>query len=103
MADASDIATVRFNTDEPEETTYSDEVIGGLIDADGVAGASATIWRWKAGALAKLSADVTEAGASHKNSELYKAALAMSKSYEVDEAVLENVVPAPRVNRIERD
>lgn len=81
MASASDIAEVRRNTDEPTDATYTDTVIGGYIDSLGVAGAAAKIWREKAAQYATL-VDVTEAGASHKFSDLNKNALAMAAYWE---------------------
>lgn len=76
MADASDISQVRVNVNEAGLDPYTDQIISDKIDALGVAGASASIWQEKAASFAGLS-DVTEAGASHKFSDLYKSALAM--------------------------
>lgn len=71
MASASDITIVRGNTNEPNNVApFTDEYIGGLIDASGVAGASAIIWENKAASYS-TSVDVTEAGASHKFSNLF--------------------------------
>lgn len=102
MASTIDIATVRQNTDEPTDADYSDTVIGGLVDADGVDGASATIWTWKAAKFAKL-VNTTEAGASHSNSDLSKNALAMAKKFETVEAVVEAPSDATRVRAIVRE
>lgn len=101
MASVSDIATVRQNVNESTNETYSDEVIGAMVDASDVAGATAAIWRQKAARYAEL-VDVTESGSSHRYSDLHKNALAMAKSWDrpVDELIAErNVV---RVKRIER-
>lgn len=76
MASVSDIAEVRRNTNEPTAATYTDAMIGSFVDSLGVAGASAKIWGEKAGVYAEL-ADVTEAGASHKFSDLHRNALNM--------------------------
>ena len=77
MASRSDIDTVRKNVAEPSQDTFTDAVIGAAVDRVGVAGASAELWSQKAAALAEL-VDVSEAGASHKFSDLHKNALAMS-------------------------
>lgn len=77
MASTSDIAAVRLNTNEPEAETFSDEYLGGLIDASGVTGASATVWEQKAASLSD-EVDVTEAGASHKFSGLFTQAQKMA-------------------------
>lgn len=80
MATAADVAEVRVNVNEPTEDIYTDVAIGLLIDAGSVASASAAIWREKAGAYAEM-ADVSEAGASLKISDLYKRALEMAEFY----------------------
>lgn len=77
MASPGDIAIVRVNTAEPNDVEpYTDSYIGGLIDASGVTGATLTIWEQKL-ATFSTSVDVTEAGASHKFSDLFKNAQAM--------------------------
>jgi len=76
MADVTEVAEVRKNTDEPDEDPYGDLYIDGLIDALGVAGASATLWRKKAASYAKM-VNVQEAGSSHAFSDLLKNALQM--------------------------
>jgi hypothetical protein len=80
MASASEIVEVRENVDEPTPETWDDVSIEELVDAHGVNGASAIIWRRKAAAFAKL-VDVSEAGASHNFSELHKNALAMFEHF----------------------
>lgn len=81
MASAGDIATVRRNVNESTTVIYSDGTIGTYIDANGVTGASAIIWREKAARYSEL-VNVSESGASHSYSDLYKAALAMASKYE---------------------
>lgn len=101
MASASDIAQVRINTNESGLDPYTDDIVGDKIDALGVAGASASIWQEKAGAYAEL-VDVTEAGASHKFSELHKNALAMFTHWSTQQVSEIPVVSAPIVRVIER-
>ena len=71
MATEAEILYVRRNTSELTDDTYSDEMIGELIDANGIDATIASIWEEKA-ASAASSVDVTEAGASHKFSDVDK-------------------------------
>lgn len=104
MATASDIAEVRANTNEPDNTLpYTDAVVGAYIDSLGVAGASAKIWQQKAATLVETSVDVTEAGASHKFSDLHKNALAMSKYWDAIAAAEFAPATGPVVNSIVRE
>jgi len=84
MATPEQVAEVRWNTDEPRDSEdWTDTAIDAVIDAVGgsVNVASATIWRKKAAAYAKL-VDVSEAGASHKFSDLHRNALEMAKQFD---------------------
>jgi hypothetical protein len=105
MADASDIAAVRSNTNEPEDDRYDDFLIGALVDASGVAGASAIIWRRKAALYADL-VTTSEAGASRNLSDLNKQALAMAANWDgvktAEELVVSGGKPRARTHRIER-
>lgn len=96
MASTSDIADVRRNVNEPDDETYSDEAIGAMVDADGIAGASARIWRAKAARYAEL-VNVSEAGASHSYSDLHKNAINMAKAFDSVES--EDEAP-PIANRV---
>lgn len=77
MATAGEIADVRLNTDEPTPAIYTDVAIGALVDVTSVALASGAIWAQKAAAYAKL-VDVSEAGASRKQSDLFDHAMKMA-------------------------
>lgn len=82
MAADADIQVVRENVNEPDESLYSDEYIGALVDSSGsVESASAVIWRRKAAAYADL-VNTSEAGASSSFSDLFKHATTMAESYE---------------------
>ena len=102
MADASELAQVRINTNTTDLAPFEDAYVNGLIDAVGVDGASAAIWRAIA-ATYSTKVDVTEAGASHKFSDLFKNAVAMAAKYDalVDGAV--STTASPRVNLIVRE
>ena len=103
MASEADIDAVRDNTNEPKDTSeFTDEEIGALIDEYGVDVASATIWQRKAATYADL-VDVTEAGATHKFSDLHKSALEFSAFYTKKGAeVVTPVRSRPRVVKIVR-
>lgn len=101
MASSDDIATVHRNIDEPTEADYTDAYIGTLIDAHGVAVASAMIWEQKA---AKFVTDVTvsEAGASHSFSDLNKNALAMAKNFRTVAAGEDASIPTGSRTRVRK-
>lgn len=100
MATAEDISYVRLATNlEDDDPFYTSIYLGGLVDENGRDGASAVVWRQKAAKYAEL-VDVTEAGASHKFSELHKNALAMAAHYDAIEESF--VIERPRVKQIER-
>ena len=103
MADASDIQIVRNNTNEPTTTPYTDEYIGALIDASGVTGATVVIWQQKV-ARYSTSEDVTEAGASHKMSDLFTNASKMLAYWQkiLDDETGPVVSGAVRVKVIDR-
>lgn len=83
MASAEAIAELREKIgDDTEPYTYPDEVLNALIDqADGDTDQVASgIWRRKAASYAEM-VDVSEAGSSRKNSDLFKNATAMADWY----------------------
>lgn len=78
MATTGDVEQVRRNTNvDEDDPTHTLAVIGGYVDAFGIAGASAKIWREKAAAYADL-VDVSEAGASERLGQLREAAFEMA-------------------------
>ena len=91
MATDAEVAEVRKNVAEQDDESFSNIYIGSLVDAVGITGASAAIWRKKAASYAEL-VNVTEAGASHSFSDLQRNALTMAAEFdamalvEVDEA-----------------
>lgn len=82
MASPEQIAELRRKISEPDESTYTDEMLGGLIDAasGNINGVAADIWEEKASTYAEL-VDYSEAGSSRKNGQLYKNALEMAAYY----------------------
>lgn len=77
MASAGDILIVRNNTNQTDTSVLGNVNIGLLIDELGVIGASAQLWHERAAQLAE-EVDVTEAGASHKFSDLFAHAKEMA-------------------------
>ena len=102
MASEADVTQVRLNTGVAEDdATYTAEYIGGLIDASDVSSATLTIWKQLAASYARL-VDVSEAGASHKFSDLFKNADAMVKRWSAI-VVVDGLVTTPNVNYIVRE
>lgn len=80
MADEEDIASVRRKIgDVIEPYKYTDETLGQLLDDTGnVNRVASMLWREKASEYAEL-VDITEAGSSRKNSDLFKNAQAQAE------------------------
>lgn len=88
MADATQIADLRRLTGETGSTTYSDEELSARIDAANgdLRTVAADIWEEKAATYAEM-VDISEAGSSRKNGELYKNAIAMHAFFTDEETV----------------
>lgn len=82
MATVEQIAELREFISESDESMWTDIVLGQRIDAN--AGdlniTAANLWRAKASHYAEM-VDISEAGSSRKNSQLYKNALEMAAYY----------------------
>jgi hypothetical protein len=95
---------VRTKTAEPTNSDpYTDEKLGSLIDLYGVTGAVVKVWEEKAAAVSSL-VNVSEAGASHSSSDLFKHAEAMLKHWTAEWAGETTTVldSRPRVKKIVR-
>lgn len=80
MASDTEIAMLRRMTDlAPDDSTYTDSLVGGMIDDLGIEPASRQIWREKAASVAAL-VDTTESGSSRSLSKLRDAYLGMAES-----------------------
>lgn len=80
MADEAQLVSLRRLTAlEEDDVTYTDSVLGGMIDQLGFETAAATIWREKAAAAAGL-VDITESGSSRRLSGLAGAYLNMARA-----------------------
>lgn len=97
MASPEEIADLRRKISELDNTNYSDAVLGARIDAaDGDLNKVAySIWQEKAATYAEL-VDISEAGSSRKNSQLYKNALEMADYYAGIDDDPDTPVPAER-------
>ncbi len=82
MASAEQIAELRRKISEPDEATYTDANLNTQIDdASGdIDSVAVEIWEEKAATYAEL-VDISEAGSSRKNGQLYKNALDMARYY----------------------
>lgn len=83
MATADQIAAFRLLINTPlSEDPYTDEQLSARIDnAESVEALAAIVWREKAAAYSTM-VNVSESGSSRSLSDLYKNALAMSKSFQ---------------------
>jgi len=102
MATADDVAAFRLLIAEPDETTYTDAELGGILDsAPSANSAAAAIWTQKAAAAAEL-VNVSESGSSRSLGDLQTKALNMAKVFrdavEADQATS----PGVRIRRITR-
>jgi hypothetical protein len=103
MASTSEITQLRKNIGEHDASGgYDDEYLEGLIDASDVTGATIAVWREKAAKFSGL-VDTTEAGASHKASDLFRHAKEMLTTWEsVNSTVTVETNERVRVKRIVR-
>lgn len=80
LATDTEIASLRRATAlELTDETYTDAVLGGMIDDLGYASAAATVWREKAASVAGL-VDTTESGSSRSLSQMRDAYLGMASA-----------------------
>lgn len=101
MASLEDIALLRANVNEPSnEEPFTDEQLSTYIDALGVSGASAAIWRRKAAGVVDL-VNVSENGSSRSMGSLYQQYLGMAKEFSA-ETPSDEAAATSRTRRIER-
>jgi len=78
MATDVELETIRRMTAlDPDDPTYTDSLVGGMIDDLGMEAAIVQIWREKAAGVAEL-VDITESGSSRSLSKLRDAYLGMA-------------------------
>jgi hypothetical protein len=85
VATVAEVEQLRLMIAEPDDTTYTDAMLGALLD--GYAGgtlplsrAARDIWYQKAASYADL-VDISEGGSQRKNGDLHKRALTMAELY----------------------
>jgi Cdc6-like AAA superfamily ATPase len=84
MATSDQIAELRLFVAELDDTNYTDEQLGTIIDASiSIKAAAATIWTQKAAKYASL-VNVAESGSSRSLSDLHQNALRMAKQLGAD-------------------
>jgi hypothetical protein len=82
MATTDQLAALRRAADvSATDPTYTDGLIGTLIDTLGVNGAAAVIWREKAAKYATM-VSMSEAGSSRNLSDMWQRAVDMQAMYE---------------------
>jgi|SRR3954451_964964 hypothetical protein len=85
MATIEDVSQLRLMIAEPDETTYTDAMLGALLDtyAGGtvpLSRAARDVWYQKAATYAEL-VDISEGGSQRKNGDLHKRALEMASLF----------------------
>ena len=70
MATQLQIEELRINTRTVGDPTYTDEFLGGLIDAYGLTESELKVWTAKRNTVAAL-VDISEGGSSRKMSQLF--------------------------------
>lgn len=81
MATPEEVAALRLFVSEPDDSTYTDVMLGAILDASLSAnGAAYEIWLQKAARYADV-VDISEGGSQRKNSDLYKNAMTMASLF----------------------
>lgn len=80
MASTDDIARLRRLVDEPGTETYTDQMLGDLIDLYGIERTAAQVWTEKAAVYTAL-VNVTESGSARQLSDLARNALLMADRF----------------------
>jgi hypothetical protein len=102
MATADQIATLRLYVSEPDQATWTDEMLSSIIDSStSLNTAAVEVWDSKAAALATL-VDISEGGSSRKNSDLVKNALLMRDLFYNKEQTSLALTQGTRIRRLMR-
>lgn len=85
MATIDEVAQLRLMVGEPDNSTYTDAMLGALLDGYAtstlaLSRAARDIWYQKAASYADL-VDISEGGSQRKNGDLQKRALTMAELY----------------------
>lgn len=100
MATVEEVAQLRRMVAEPDDTTYTDEMLGAIIDGYGegaapLAASAQDVWLQKAASYADL-VNISEGGSSRSNGQLHTNALTMARIYGVQVETAEGSGPAGR-------
>lgn len=107
MASDDQLGSLRRAADVPvDDTTYTETLLGALIDLSGVNKAALIIWREKAAGYAKM-VSMSEGGSSRSMSDLYNNAMKMVEMYQKivadeDEGVIDAIEGTAYTVPIER-
>jgi hypothetical protein len=107
MATIEDVAQLRLMIGEPDESTYTDAMLGALLDGYATATiplsrAARDIWYQKAAGYADL-VDISEGGSQRKNGDLHKRALTMADLWAGQVTAEDNGdTRATRISRLSR-
>jgi hypothetical protein len=85
MAEVADVQQLRLMVAEPDDTTYTDAMLGAILDGYATSAlplsrAARDVWYQKAAAYADL-VDISEGGSQRKNGDLHKRALTMAELF----------------------
>jgi hypothetical protein len=102
VATADQIATLRLYVSEPDQTTWTDEMLSAIIDSStSLNTAAVEVWDAKAAAFSSL-VDISEGGSSRKNSDLVKNALLMRDLFYNKEQTALALTQGTRIRRLVR-
>lgn len=100
MATDIQILEMRNNIDQiANEEPWTDEYLGGLIDAYGILEASARVWDQKAAAIADMG-DISEGGSSRKS--VLDQYLKLSARFRSGDVAVDTTQRAPRTREAVR-
>lgn len=103
MATVEEVAQLRLMIAEPDETTYTDEMLATIIDSMAQTSlplpeAAYAVWVLKAASYTDL-VDISEGGSSRKNGDLHKRALTMADLFK---SQIDTAADSARRTRIAR-
>jgi hypothetical protein len=106
MATVEQVAQLRLMVAEPDDTTYTDEMLGAVIDSYAeaalpLASSANNIWLQKAAVYAEL-VNISEGGSSRANGDLWKRAMDMAGIYQVQVDGAAAVGQRTRIARLAR-
>lgn len=106
MATVEEIAQLRLMIAEPDETTYTDEMLSSIIDGYAIEDlplveSAYLIWTQKAASYVEL-VDISEGGSQRKNGDLHKRALTMADLFKAQLELAADLGRRTRIRRLSR-